>query len=95
MTAVRENHGFRVVRRIETNQVPIGGDLVEAIFNQLHNPAGWREPIDICIPEAIFELADRVVQFYTATPLKVVYPPAADGMLCCHADGYRAGPAGP
>lgn len=67
------------------------GDM-RAMFNRITNPKDWRSPIRAWITQADLRLAERAVEYFTATELTVVRMP--EDQVPVRSIGYRMGPAG-
>jgi hypothetical protein len=64
-------------------------------FELVRNPKDWKAPVNGLILEGLADVVYHAIVFFTATEPIFLRPPRDPNLLLVHADGYRAGPAGP
>ena len=64
-----------------------------AAFDRVSDPKDWKAPIDAWVCEKDFPLANKAVEYFTATTLRVT--DTSSNLMRVQSVGYRDGPAGP
>lgn len=86
----------RIPEMVEVNGVQFDRAELQRAFDRVANPKDWKAPIaaklsTLTMTEKI--LITCAVEFFTAT--RPTFYTTGSGTVLVHADGYRAGPAGP